>query len=230
MHSTRDLHSSAFTIRVAGRQVPFDGIFPGFEERDRLGFVVRTPGGLAGASTAVMAAVTAYCDFQRSKPEHPFIYPDYFVIHAGEARGRHGMFDLWPDHKEVVVEGDAESVLRAINDRGITRLLGEEPSAHAQELAGFESQTRSSALARMTTGLFFAPSGRVKDGDVEIWGNDVTERYVEQVLDESRDLLVAPLRTHLDVRRSLITDGRPVETFQRAPISALLASISRIGR
>ena len=52
-----------------------------------------------------------------------FAYPDYFALHVGQPHGSLRKLDVFPDHKEIVVPADAESIVRAINDRGITRLL-----------------------------------------------------------------------------------------------------------
>lgn len=98
-------------------------LFPGFDARDRLGVVVHHPGGALGASVLVLATITAFYDLQRSRGDDCFVYPDYFVFHVGQQHGNHSMLDIWPDHKEVVVAGEPEAVLRAIDDRAITRLL-----------------------------------------------------------------------------------------------------------
>ena len=116
MHTARELSSPAFSIRVEGRAGVLDDVFPDFAERDRLGVVVRHPCGAIGASTLILAAVTAFYDAQRAKGEDFFIYPDYFLFHVGARLGDHGMLDVWPAHKEVVVPDEPEELLRAIND------------------------------------------------------------------------------------------------------------------
>jgi hypothetical protein len=40
--------------------------------------------------------------------------------------GDHRRLDVWPGHKEVVVEAEAQRILEAIDDRAITRLLVED--------------------------------------------------------------------------------------------------------
>jgi len=122
MHTAEELSSPAFAVRVGGRAATLEDLFPGFVEHDRLGVVVRQPCGAVGASTLILAAVTAFYDAQRAKGDGFFIYPDYFLFHVGTRLGDHGMLDVWPAHKEVVVPDEPEALLRAINDRGITRL------------------------------------------------------------------------------------------------------------
>ena len=153
MHTARELSSPAFSIRVEGRAGVLDDVFPDFAERDRLGVVVRHACGATGASTLILAAVTAFYDAQRAKGEDFFIYPDYFLFHVGARLGDHGMLDVWPAHKEVVVGDEPEEVLRAINDRGITRLLVEdrapgEPRLERESLASARNRVATAAAGR----------------------------------------------------------------------------------
>src|ERR1700759_3352939 len=132
---------------------------PGFEDRDRLGIVVRRPCGAVGASALVMAAVTAFYDVQRERSADFFIYPDYFVFHVGRKLGSHNRLDIWPPHKEVVVADEPEELLRAINDRGVTRLLVEDG---APGDGGIARETLASAHARLRTAIAYAGTGRVR--------------------------------------------------------------------
>lgn len=221
-----------------------DDLFPGFEERDRLGVVVRHPLGALGASIAILALVTAFYDVQRARGGEFFIYPDYFLFHVGRAFGDHNMLDVWPDHKEVVVADDAEEILRAINDRGVTRLLVED---RPPGKPSFERETLASARSRIVTALAYSPGGHVPAGDVRIAGNDVTERYVASLLDpdalardaEGSDLesyarlvraraseVTADERARIQhARAALIEDGRPVETYRRIELDDALAML-----
>jgi hypothetical protein len=52
-----------------------------------------------------------------------FAYPDYFAFRVGQSRGSLCELDVFPEHKEPVLEDDAEAILWAIDDRGITHLL-----------------------------------------------------------------------------------------------------------
>jgi len=60
MHSTKELTSDMFSLRVDDREVGIPEKFPGFDDRDRLGIVVREPGGSFGASVLTLAAITAF--------------------------------------------------------------------------------------------------------------------------------------------------------------------------
>jgi hypothetical protein len=215
VHSTRELSSASFAVSLAGRPADLESVLPGFSDRDRLGIVVRRPLGLAGVSLLVLAAVTGFYDVQRSRGEPFFIYPDYFVFHAGRTFGDHRRLEIWPPHKEVVVEPDAESLLEAVNDRGITRLAVEDGGrAGEPEL---RRETLASARRRIATCLAYAPDGRARDGDVAIAGNEVTERYVGEMLAQSAGAHAA------DGRRGLVRDGRPVEKYRTVALDEALA-------
>jgi len=221
VHSTEDFRSASFAISVAGAPAALEDVLPGFGALDRLGIVVRTPGGATGASLLVLAAVTAFYDRQRALADEFFAYPDYFCFHVGAPRGEHGMLDVWPPHKEVVVPaGEPEELLRAVNDRGVTRLVVAEgaPSAPA-----FEPETLASARARIVTALAYAPHGRAAGADVEIAGNDASESYVAKLLES--DGVGAEAAAALTTARAALRrdDGRPVEAYRRIGLDEALA-------
>src|SRR3954447_8304104 len=185
---------------------------PGFEDRDRLGVVVRRPCGVVGASALLLAAVTAFYDVQRARAEDFFVYSDYFVFHVGRRLGSHNRMEIWPPHKEVVVADDPEELLRAINDRGVTRLLVEDGAPGPGSVA---RETIASARDRILTSVAFSPNGRARDADVSIVSNEVTESYVDAVLEQSRDIPAAERDRIAAARRQLVEGDRPVETYRR---------------
>lgn len=183
MHTTDDLRHSDLPIRLDDEPITVPGLLTGFTEHDRLGVIVRSDGGGAGAGLLILAAVTAFYDIQRGKSSSFFIYPDYFVFHVDRPRGDHAMLDVWPGHKEVVVEYRPESIMQAVNDRGITRLAIEDGAL--QRAVELEPETEASARSRILTAVAFAANGEVRDGDVTITGNAAAERYIRQVSDAS---------------------------------------------
>ncbi len=234
-----------FDFDIAGEPGTVEDVFPGFTEHDRLGVVVRNDFGAVGASTLILAAVTAFYDDQRAKNPEFFVYPDYFLFHTGRARGEHAMLEIFRGHKEVVVFDDPEAILQAINDRAITRLLVEDGIPAAEDL--LQPDTRASAEKRIRTYLAYRPSGRVENADVTVTGNEITEGYVGAVLDpvahaeamRRRDPVVAErilLRSReVDPeeaaarraeRSGLLRDGRPVETFRRLTPAEGLARLA----
>jgi hypothetical protein len=224
VHSSRELRSSAFAVSVDGGDTTLASVFPDFVAADRLGIVVRRPCGVVGASALLMCAVTAFYDVQRARGEDFFIYPDYFVFHAGRKLGRHNRFDIWPPHKEVVVAGEPEELLRAINDRGVTRLVVED--GVPGDGAAFARETLASALARIVSAVVYSPNGRTLDADVAIAGNDVTEHYVAGVLEQSEDVPAADRERIAAARASLLDGGRPVETYRRVDLDEALGLLA----
>ena len=180
MHSSRELSSSSFEVRVDGRPARLADVFEGFAEQDRLGVVMSRPCGAVGASALITATITAFYDFHRARGDEFFAYPDYYLFHVGRPLGDHARLDVWPRRKEVVVGEEPQAILEAIDDRAITRLVVEDgaPAGHA-----LDDEVVSSARGRIRTCLAYSPAGRVQNGDVEIAGNPVTERYVEAILD-----------------------------------------------
>jgi hypothetical protein len=247
MHSCNELRSASFEIEVEGRSASFEDLFGGFEERDRVGVIVGDPLGAVGASTLLLAAVTRFYDFQRAKGGGFFIYPDYFVFHVGGQLGDHSMLDVWPSHKEVVVDDGPEQLLRAINDRAITRLVVQDGEPGQVE---FDRETLASARSRIVSAVAYSPAGRVTGADVRIAGNDVTESYVNAVInpDDIVEVLGEAASQHPDEvselggdvsgelrgrvrarRRGLQEDGRPVETYRRVTLDEGLALLGASG-
>ena len=216
MHSATELTRDSFTITIEGRQAELADVFPGFQWSDRLGVVVRSPCSGDGASALILAAVTGFYEQQRARSDDFFIYPDYFVFHVGTRHGDHGMLDVWPDHKEVTVPDDAEALLQAINDRGITRLVVENGAARQPELS---RHTRESAESRIVSALVF---GDLPDGDIEVRGNAVTESYVDDVLDAST-MVPAEVRESIRAARR---DGPATETYRRITLEQAFALLA----
>jgi hypothetical protein len=180
MHSSRELRSSSFEVRVDGRPARVEDVFEGFAEQDRLGVVMSHPCGAVGASALITATITAFYDFHRARGRDFFVYPDYYLFHVGRPLGDHARLDVWPRRKEVVVGEDPQAILEAIDDRAITRLVVEDGEP-AQ--AALDDELVASASGRIRTCLAYSPAGRVRDADVEIASNPVTEGYVEAILD-----------------------------------------------
>jgi hypothetical protein len=222
MHTAEELSSSDFAIRVDGRPGSLNDVLPDFGEYDRLGAVVRRPCGAIGASVLILAAVTAFYDVQRAKADEFYIYPDYFLFHAGARRGNHGMLDIWPAHKEVVVADEPEELLRAINDRGITHLLVEDL---ARAETAFEPESLASAKNRMLTALAYSATGRVANADVLAAANDVAESYVSAVLEQSTEIAPATREELAVARRGLREGGVPLESYRRLTLDQALARL-----
>jgi hypothetical protein len=176
---TTGLRSDEFQITVAGRPAIIDDLFPGFDEHDRLGIVIADDLGAAGAGSLILAAVTAFYDGLRARGEEFFAYADYFAFHVGADRGTLRKLDVYPQHKEVVVPADAELILEAINDRGITRLLVPDGDPVAPEVA---RETLHSAQRRIRSALVYSPTGQIATADVRVSGSAHSDAYIDAML------------------------------------------------
>lgn len=244
MHSTTEVKSDEFEVRINGEVRPVTDLLPDFDEQSRLGIVVRDDFGAVGASLLLMTAVTAFYDIQRERhPEGFFRYADYFLFDVERRRGFFNMLEIAPEHKEVVVDDDPREILTTINDRAITHLVV--PAGDATELE-FSPESLASATHRLKAAYLYSPRGRVDDADVEIGGNEYVDSYVWSVLQGTkwadiyegtqtevaylRDLL-APLddeaaATLLARRPDLQIEGRTTEGYRRVEIIEALNHLS----
>jgi hypothetical protein len=242
VHTSRELSDRSFEVRIDERAVSVRDLFPGFDERDRIGVVVSGPHGAVGASLLYLAAVHAFYELCRQQSDDFWIYPDFFFFHLGRRHGYHGSLDVWPEHKEVLVEAHGDRLLEAVNDRAISWL------AVPQGLDVGRPQQREALASygrRMRGAFIYSSSGRTPDADVRICGDHVTARYVADVLaPASRAAQLGPgnvasvIRAHLDEvpqatrdrladeRGRLLVDGRPCETFRRISAEAALEHFS----
>jgi hypothetical protein len=231
MHTSSELSEKSFDVRIGDSVASSGDLFPGFDEHDRIGLVVSSPHGALGASLLYLAAVHAFYELCRERSDEFWIYPDFFFFHVGRRHGYHGSLDVWPDHKEVLVEPDEDRLLEAVNDRAITRLIVPE----GLELGRPEQREGLASYAQRMRGAFlYSSSGRTTSADVSIRGDDATARYVANVLDPaSRAAELGPgyvanvIQAHLcevpqetrdrlrRERQALLIDGRECETYRR---------------
>jgi hypothetical protein len=232
VHTSEELKESTFAVAIDGTPATIDDLFPGFDDSDRLGVVIGSPHGIVGASLLVLAAVHRFYERQRELADGFWIYADYFAFHVGGPHGYHGKLDIWPPHKEVLVAADGNELLRAINDRGVTRLVVEADGGAA---GAVEDEALASARARLRSAYGYSPSGRTPRADVRIAGDAVTDGYVAAIL--AAEDGEKPVDHHLGEvergvrdaiaasRRELVSDGRTVETYRRMAIDEALGAL-----
>jgi hypothetical protein len=185
---TTVLRSQDFAIAVDGKAATLDDVFPGFDGHDRLGIVIHHRLGAAGAGSLILAAVTAFYDHLRDTGEPFFAYADYFAFHVGADHGTLRKLDVYPAHKEVTVANEAELILQAINDRGVTRLLVPQAASAAPAAPTalseptFERDTLHSARRRIRTALIYSPTGETAGADVLVRGSAQSDAYIDAML------------------------------------------------
>ncbi|MSP14684.1 MAG: hypothetical protein EXR62_17215 [Chloroflexi bacterium] len=229
MHSSTELASSMFHITVDGDSTrpSFAGLVRDFTSQDRLGVIVRHSLDGIWTSGLILAAVTAFYDEQRKHSDSFFIYPDYFIFHAGCRSGFYSMFDVWPDHKWVQVDDTPEDILRAVNDRGVNILVLPEPalSTTGSRAPEIQRQTRNSALGRIKSAFLYNPSGSINLPDVQVTSNAVVESYVKSAIDKTQGLTEEQRQAVYQRRQEALRanpGGNPVESYRcLAPAEAI---------
>lgn len=174
-----------------------------------------------------MAAITRFYDFFRpdlgNELDKLRIYPDFFIFHIGKRHMNYYWLDIWPSHKEVIVEDDPELILEAVNDRAITRLIVEESDAAP---SNFLRETLSSAHHRIVSALAYSPSGRVAHGDITIVSCSKVEEYVQSTIELMEDLSDTEKIEMAWKRNSLMENNRVTESYRRMDVSD---AIHRLG-
>lgn len=219
MHTTKIINSSEFTFTIENNEAFFEDIFPEFNEHDRIGVIVKDYCGAVGASVLILSAVTKFYDAHRSqldsKEVKTRIYPEFFLFHVGECFGDHQQLDIWPSHREVIVEDNPEKILEAINDRAITRLVVKDISPNHS--VDFLQETLNSAEHRIITTLAYSPTGRVRKADITAKSTLNVEKFVFNTLKESKNLNILSESTYQTLRKnrdSLIINNYIKETYK----------------
>jgi hypothetical protein len=225
VHSSTALAPDAFAIEVDDRPAGLDDVWPAFEEGDRVGVVLRDPIGALGASALIALSVTAFYETLRARHGDDFFrYADFYLFGAGCDIADYGELDVWPDHKHVACAPDAESILQAVNDRAITRLVVPD----ATPLGGaIERQTRTSAEARLRSAIAYSPTGRVEGADLSILADRVVESYVEVVLFGNPQWIDEAREAELKAWRASLFEGRKSarETYRRLTVAEALDAL-----
>ena len=184
MHSSR-LRDSDFEIVSANQSVVPADYFQGYSNTRRLGLLAPNRLEGVGAVNLIMAHVTAFYNTYRATGEEFFAYPDYFTFQSREPVAAYGQFDIWPDHKSVLVGHDPIDRLNAITDRAINILLVPEGSSTPRE---FQRQQLASATRLIDACYLYSPSGTVADPDLVIRCKaDALACWIKSVFDSIPD-------------------------------------------
>ena len=90
---------------------------------------------------------------------------------------------MYPAHKEVVVADDAEQILEAINDRGVTRLLVPDGQpTRSRPTPTWSARPCHSAQRRIRTALVYSPTGQTTGADVLVRGSAHSDAYIDAML------------------------------------------------
>lgn len=188
MHVATLLRTSMFRIAIGSVPASMDDLFPGWTDLDRFGLVIDQPYGGIGATHLLQCAMMAYYDARPARRSSRAVYPEIYAFHIGRGHGAHAAYDFWPARREVILRtSDHREVLDAINDRGITRLAV--PDRPPRDVIHRPKEVEA-ALDRIASAFVYNPTGRARDGDVEISGTDKrTEFNPTQVLRPAADIV-----------------------------------------
>ncbi len=211
MHTSRMIRTDEFAITAGGAPATLEEVLPGLTTADRVAVVTHTPGGSLAAAPLLLAAVGRYYEELRRERDDFYRYPSYFVVHVGGLQAYHGWLDVWAEHKEVVVPANAEAVLDALHDRGVTRVLLEDVTPGPGVLM---RETVNWLLEDVRDVLRFTPG--VREGSLTVRPSEAAARLVRQAVDASQGLLPD------ETARRLVEQADLPQAFERiSPHDAL---------
>lgn len=218
MHTADELDGSDFEYRADAEVVPRDAVMPHITPTDRVGVVMGTGSDGLGAGTFVLSCVTAFYDRLRETREDFFEYPDYYTFQTTPDPADYAMLDIYPDHKNVAVEADAERLLRAITDRAITILLVPDVPARSP---GFEDITLRSAHRVLEDSFVYAPDGRPSESDFSI---SLPRRPAEEWFESTAHSVDSVAESETSTSFG-VSDSQIVQHFRRVSLEQALSHL-----
>ena len=222
MHSSH-LRGSDFELIHDGRSVQHATHLKSFTTTYRLGLVTAHPFDGLGAAALVMGYVTAFYDRYREAGGGFFAYPDFFSFQRLLPLARYGMFDIWPDEKNVHLPEERWDALSTIASRAITVLIVPshqvptmESPVGKRERAILESLRRSVRVC-----YAYSPEGSVEDGNLTVCcANERIREWGTAVMG------TIPERDHSETRRmwdESFTNGALTQSFNRIGLDDALS-------
>lgn len=202
-----------FEFTIQGSRATVDDIFPGFTTSDRVAIVCHSTGGSLAAAPLLLGVIGRYYELLRRERDDFYRYPSYFVIHVGQLRAYHGWLDVWAEHKEVVVPSNAEAVLEALHDRGVTRAVLEHIPNRPGELM---RETANWFLEDIVDVLGFSPDRA--QHDIMVRPSPQASRLIVKAVEASHgvipDSVASEIKAHADQPRGF-ERMTPLEGLQR---------------
>lgn len=164
MHSS-NLRGTDFHITANGVAVQHSEFFGRIGKHNRLGVVAPQRVDGVGATTLIMAHVTAFYDAYRAEDDQFFAYPAYFAFQPASQTAHYSMLDIWPQHKNVATGSEPVDILNAINDRCINILIL--PDGEPRD-RGYEQAQLESARRNISACYLYSFDGDVADADLVI--------------------------------------------------------------
>lgn len=207
MHSST-LRGTDFRIEWRGKSVTHAEFFSLLRETDRVGIVAPRRFEGIGAITLIMAHVTAFYDRYREHGSEFFAYPDFFTFQRDTPCADYGMFDIWPNHKNVHVSQEAQQTVEAITDRGVTVLLVPDEETRDTTIAPVEAESARRNIKRC---FAYSETGTALSSDVVVeCQSDLLRRFALAVFDS------VPADDVLHKRREQWIEGSSAGTLRQS--------------
>jgi len=191
---------------------------PSITPTDRVGVVMGTPTEGIDAGNFVLSCVTAFYDCLRDSSKDFFEYPDYFTFQTTASPADYRMLDIYPDHKNVVIEPETETLVQAISDRAIDILLVPNRDPNSSEIAEI---TRRSAERQISHCYQYAGSERLSDSDFSIeLPRHLVEDWYQTTVESGSETSEANRQTVLNADTERIS-----QRFRRIGLERALGSL-----
>ncbi|MEM7111663.1 MAG: hypothetical protein AAF614_04475 [Chloroflexota bacterium] len=186
MHSTI-LRGADFQIVWQGTAVSHHDFFMSLTPQDRLGVVAPNRFEAVGAVTLIMAYVTAFYDRHRAKGDDFFVYPNYFTFQRQAPVAKYSSFDIWPEHRNVLVGESADDLAAALTDRAINILFLPEDEMRDQEIWKVYRPDLENQLQRC---FIYSFTGHLENADLIITSRaDSLTSYGQAIFDSVADIV-----------------------------------------
>ena len=220
MHSSF-LRGSDFNLTYKGEQLSHCDYFADFETTQRFGVVSPDRFDAVGAGSLLLAHTTAFYDRYRANGDEFFAYPDFFTFQLSDPIANYSMFDVWPFHKNVLLEGDQNERAAAITDRSVNILLV--PEGRTSELA-IEPVGLESARRNIRRCFAYSTRGSVSDPELSVTcKKPELGDWVRDVLGTVEPTESPEVRSYWE--NTLTEAGLPAQTFREIPLVEALAAI-----
>ena len=222
MHSSV-LRNSDFELTVQGNTISHPAWFESFAINDRLGLVIDRPMDGLGAAALLLAHVTAFYDCCRATSDNFFSYPDFFSFQKHIPLSSYGMFDIWPDHKNVHLPASRWDALATIAGRGINILIVplQAGGTPLQPETSSDRATLDSLHRNIRASYAYSPSGEMAQPDLVIRCSN------EDLLDWGDKILTGAPSTDeaASVWRDAFADGPLTQSFRQIDVETALSCV-----
>lgn len=180
MHSTI-LRGNDFALTWHETAVSHPIFFANLTVNDRLGILAPNRFEAVGAVTLIMAYVTAFYDRHRAIGNDFFAYPNYFTFQQQAPVAQYSMFDIWPQHRNVLIEDSADEFAAALTDRAISVLLLPERAAKDRKISAVYRHDLERQIERC---FVYAMDGSLAEPDLTVTcTSDLLKSYALTVFD-----------------------------------------------